>query len=167
MIICDFSKNKRNLVYAIVCLTTDFKENRIKKNYPEIQRRQNFAIVDYNLDSFYDGKADCRHDFRVLLVCVTLTELKYESRGQIKNVFSDPINFSGIIKISKMWRLNQLTIKIHFTVATTNFVRQEEVVLMLDIEIIDFLIGPNMLERLENIQIDQVTVRDLEEKLTL
>ena len=58
-------------------------------------------------------------------------------------------------------RLNKLTIKIHFTVAVANFVHQKEVVLILDIGIIDFIIGPTVVENLVKILIDQLAIRDL------
>ena len=55
----------------------------------------------------------------------------------------------------------------HFTVEETNFIHLKGLVLILDIEIIDFLIGPVTVRNLVRIQIDQLTVRDLREKLTL
>ena len=53
--------------------------------------------------------------------------------------------------MSKALRLNQLIIKMRFTVAVTNFFNQKIVVLILDIEIIDFLIEPMMVENLVKI----------------
>ena len=86
------------------------------------------------------------------LVHATLTELKYENmKDQIKKVFSDPIIFPAQFKMSKALRLNQLTIKMCFTVAVTNLFHQKEVVLILDIEILDFLIGPMIVENLVKI----------------
>ena len=69
--------------------------------------------------------------------------------------------------MSRVLQLNQLTIKMYFTIAVTNFICQKEVVLILDIEIIDFLIGPMMVRNLVRIQTDQLTDKDLQEKLIL
>ena len=69
--------------------------------------------------------------------------------------------------MSRVLQLNQLTIKMYFTIAVTNFICRKEVVLILDIEIIDFLIGPMMVRNLVRIQTDQLTDKDLQEKLIL
>ena len=76
----------------------------------------------------------------------TLTELKYEKI--LQKFLVTPQIFLAQFKMSKALRLNQLTIKMHFKVAVTIFFHQKEVVLILDIETIDFLIGPMMVENL-------------------
>ena len=64
----------------------------------------------------------------------------------------------------KILRLNQLTIKMHFTVTVTDSICQKEVSLILYIEIIDSFIGPMMVENLVKIQIDPLTVSNLQKK---
>ena len=58
-------------------------------------------------------------------------------KHQIKKKFNDPIIFFPTqFKMTKaLLRLNQLTIKMRFTVEVTNFVRQKEVVLILDTQL--------------------------------
>ena len=64
--------------------------------------------------------------------------------------------------MSRALRLEQLIIKMHFTVAVTNITCQKEAILILYIEILDYLVFDYfMIQNLVKIQIDQMTVRDL------
>ena len=67
--------------------------------------------------------------------------------------------------MSKILRLKQLTIKMHFTVTVTDSICQKEVSLILYIEIIDSFIGPMMVGNLVKIQIDPLTVSNLQKKI--
>ena len=64
--------------------------------------------------------------------------------------------------MSRALRLEQLIIKMHFTVAVTNITCQKEAILILYVEILDYLVFDYfMIQNLVEIQIDQMTVRDL------
>ena len=64
--------------------------------------------------------------------------------------------------MSRALRLEQLIIKMHFTVAVTNITCQKEAILILYIEILDYLVFDYlMIQNFVKIQVDQMTVRDL------
>ena len=77
------------------------------------------------------------------LVCVILTEIKYENmKDQIKNNFSDSTNFSCTAPDEQSIKVEPTYHQDVFYSSSNNFFLQKEVVLILDIEIIDFLIRP-------------------------
>ena len=72
-------------------------------------------------------------------------------KDQIKNIFSDPINFSGIVQGEQSIKVEPTYHQDVFYSSSNKFFYQEQVVLIPDIEIVDFLIGPMMVENLVKI----------------